>query len=934
MKKKYTSFFLFLMLVLNLLIFFPTTVINAELVNDNSFRIDWDDFAIGLTNGGGSFYTWERTQGDDFRVEADFINTTPKQIYQAWSTGPGDGVDAGNIYITDEGVVANSTNVKIYHNFMGYDGGHASPKSGAKIWNFYRNENIVLRIAWKTGHHGNLCPDVWNGYIIYNYTTSVWEKWFSGGASLYGNIDSYLNITVGVQNWAFETCSILLQQVSDDTILASDEGLQTGDGLPFTFFDKLEITYDYDSNAGSGYLNIWEQLDDIVFFSETILEEEETLGDINFNVYDRETGHIMSCFGHDTIKNVDNYYLYTELHSDLWDGDYNSFGMFGTTISITNLNLSASGEWHYFNMTFVVGFIDPDVIYYYNSTNYLLMFPDQTYTIYVSSVSDYGGYDNCEGGFGIYSDLEFGEPGYRQLCTDADVYTQGESINIRYVAPDPLWLTSNGVPGAAYFIWIYDVENLGFLWWDTDGGRSADNWAYMNPDWGVSLDNNYHFLHWDFDPTEAFGYKAVTGGVDHYKMFIGHGGGGLFGLDIHLTSGPEFYIQTGSFTPHGNITSVSPSEPKLGQFVNISFEANNNGYLTVKNLLAPDDTEQVLTNFQKFEGIEHVNRQFFEFGSYELKLYVSGGLSHEVVDTYTFDITDVNGSYGDFGYGIEFLMVEPERVIAGYDVVFISYRSLDETGEIKILDARGQTTSYGTIVGEKRGVLNITLPNHAAIGEWNVTLLTANNTLYSSFNVIAEENNWVEFYSNVYYENAQFELKLKHDKKVELVFSKDGQEIGTDWYLDVGIFPGGIYPVPLDKVTPSPGSWKVELWQVNNFVKIKKLAEDTCVVVELPPGYITEGGTGDIFQILTSGASSIAEGDFGLAFMAIIFVLVVVVSLAQMKLKNDTIFFAAILMALFMCYIGWLPVWIVVVSIIIAGFLFSSAFSKKLGLGA
>jgi hypothetical protein len=650
-------------------------------------------------------------------------------------------------------------------------------------------------------------------------------------------------------------------------------------------------------------------------------------GDINLKVYDSVTGQQVYCFGHDTISNVDDDFIYTEIHSDLWAGDYDPTQQWGLIISL-DVNIPSTGEYHFINLTFIVGQIDGVIRYFYNITNYLQLFPGQTYSIYISDVIQYGGYDNCK-----QNDYEFGDSGFAQICTDKDQYTQGESINLRYVAPDPIYLHEHHMPTGAYFIWIYDVENLGWLWWETDGGQSADNYAYLS-DWAVSLDNHYHYLHWDYDPGETYGYKTVTGGLDHYKCFMGHSGGGLFGVDLHLVSGPEFYVIGGDFRPMGNFTSISPSEPKLGQMVNISFNANNNGYITVRNVLDPSGNEIRLTEFQRFEGIEHVNRQFFDFGSYELKLYVNGGVEFTVVDTYNFDITDINGSYGDFGFGIEFLTVEPSRVIAGFDVVYINYRSLDDTGTITVIDARGQTTSYGTVVGTGKGVLNITLPNYAAIGEWNVSLVTENNTLYSSFNVIAEENNWVEFAQNVYYEGGQFNVKLKHDKKVELVFLKDGQEIGTNWYLDVGILPSGIYDVPMDKVIPTPGSWTVELWQVNNFVKIKKLASDTCIVEEESKNPITEGGYDDIFSILAQGAGSIAGGEFGYAFMAIIIILVVIVSLAQMKLKNDTIFFIGIITALFMVYIGWLPLWIVVVSIVLAGLLFSSAFSKKLGIGS
>ena len=719
--------------------------------------------------------------------------------------------------------------------------------------------------------------------------------------------------------------------------------------LPTTNYD-IDGDFDTENKHGYGEINYaydmtitdTEDLICEVWYGEIDDDEEfegPEAGSIYLELWDQETGFQLYTGGVGTPKNwmlesdkIPNTRV--EIRSDIFTGVYNPTEEYGYTISLSGLEFT-NGEYHYINLSSMSGYYDQDFLnkHYVDSTNYLQLYEGQTYIIYISNVIDYDSFGNCHHGPGVYHDLSFGDPGYRILCTDKDVYTQGESINIKYVAPDPLWLTGGGLPGGAYFIWIYDFENLGWLWWDTDGGVSSDNYNYIG-NWAVSLDNSKHYLHWDYDPSDTFGYKTVTGGVDHYKMFIGHGGGGLFGLDVRLTEGPEFYITTGDFTPMGNITSVSPTEPKLGQFVNISFNVNNNGYLTVKNVLAPGETEITITNFQKFTGIESVNKQFFDFGSYELKLYVSGGLEYTVVDTYNFDITDINGSYGDFGFGIEFLTIEPERAIAGYDVVFINYRSLDDTGKITVLDARGQTTSYGSAVGTGRGTLNITLPNYAAIGNWNVSLTTVNNTLYSSFNVIAEENNFVEFYRNVFYVDSQFELKLKHDKKVEMVFYLDDLATGTDWYIEAGLLVNGIFPVPNDKVTLSPGSWRVEMWQVNNFVKIKKLAQDECIVIDRPLNQITEGGYDDIFSMMAQGAEGIASGGLGLAFMAILIVLVVIVALASLKLKNDVIFFSAMLTGLFMAFIGWLPIWIVIISIIISGFLFSSAFSKKLKIGS
>lgn len=905
MKRKYLSLFLFLVLILNFLFYLPIASASYTLEN-------WDSYNTGIFSGNNSFIEWERYQGDDF-ITVDTTEMSVKSSPNCLRVNDDDvGGTGGWINITNTVDYAEGLRLNLRLNMHHWNNAHD------QYINFYNSTGDVIIQLWI-----DIVGGSWsNSGINYYHVTSGWIE-------LWGDFTSADNDAT----WIFE-----IRKNSAIHGNGCDYNLKRST----VWFNETSVTNNYNdwtdiaymkwwntgsSDGGSGYLHVW--LDDIVSIDEA---EEGGIGKtIYVNLLDYETGEQLILYGTSFIGPELPPFVRFEVYSDLWSEDYNPHIGDVSTLTLSGLSFTDANYYH-LNFTFTTGYVNGETRTYLNSNNYFQLYNGQTYTIYIGEQTVFGGYDNSGQGGGWFMGLEYGDAGFRELATDKLYYAQGESVNFRYVAPNPTWLFNYGSPASHYYIWIYDNDRLGFLWWQTDGGYSADNHDYLE-DWAVALTDTYHYLHWDYDPTETFGYKTVTGGVDEYHVFIGHGGGGLFGIDYWLAR-IKFYITTDTFTPSGNFTSVSPSNPEIGQFTNISWNANNNGYITVRNVLAPGEQEQTITNFMKFTGIEHVNKQFWEFGSYELKLYVNGGLEYEVVDTYTFDITDINGTYGSFGYGIEFLMAEPERVIAGYDMIFINYRSLDSTGVIKVIDSRGQTTSYGALVGEKRGVLNISLPNHASIGEWNVSLTTANNTLYTSFHVIAEENNWVEFYSNVYLENSQFELKLKHDKKIELVFLKDGQEIGTDWYLDVGQMPAGIYPVPLDRMPLSPGSWTVEMWQVNNFVKIKKLAEDNCIVEEISAGSITEGGYDDIFSMLTIGASSIASGGFGLAFMAILIILVVIVMLAQLKLGNDVIFFSAIITALFMSFIGWLPIWIVVISIVLAGLLFSSAFSKKLKIGS
>ena len=515
------------------------------------------------------------------------------------------------------------------------------------------------------------------------------------------------------------------------------------------------------------------------------------------------------------------------IYSDLWNGDYNTNMDFGSgLITLENLSIPQSGSWHYFNFSDIVGYVNGQYRLYTNSSNLLHVYPTQEFTIHISD-STYTSvtYTN------VKHDTTANEP--CMLASDKRMYTQGESVNFQYKVPTAQQLSKIWyLPTSYYYLWIYDVDNLGWLFQATDGGLSADNYAYRS-NYAISLDGVEHYLQWNYDATEVSGYKTVTGGIDQYKAYIGHRGGGLFGADIILVGKLEFFIEGGIFTANGNITSVSPVSPELGQKATITFDVNNNGYMTVRNLLAPQETEIILTSFAKFTGSKQVNYTFWDFGEYKLDLYVSDGINYTSVDSTTVSVTTTNGSYGGFGYNVEFLTVEPARAIAGFDTIFINYRSLNSNGIILVNDSRGQQTPFSTQVGIKTGVLNISLPNYAEIGEWKITL-KANSTLNTTFQVVAEENNWVEFGKNIFYPDEPFEIELKHDRKIEVVFYKDNVAYGSDWYLDTGLLPSGIYEVPRDKAFPEIGDWKVEIWQVNNFIKIQKLAQDTCKVIQRP----------------------------------------------------------------------------------------------------
>jgi hypothetical protein len=151
-----------------------------------------------------------------------------------------------------------------------------------------------------------------------------------------------------------------------------------------------------------------------------------------------------------------------------------------------------------------------------------------------------------------------------------------------------------------------------------------------------------------------------------------------------------------------------------------------------------------------------------------------------------------------------------------------------------------------------------------------------NETFQSSFNVIAEENNYVEFIKNEYYEDEEFSLLLKHSYYVALRFYKNGEAVGQSWRLREGQYPFETnLPVPFQYARPSVGSWRVELWRVNQELQMYKLAEWSCRVIPRPDtddGIPDQNELGDMVGSLVPYPYNIMVGAgiiIGLVFLPI-----------------------------------------------------------------
>lgn len=814
-KNKRKNYSIMLFCLFGIMILFMSSLNIPVIAWSTEDIIVWDDYQVDVTSGTGDFYSWNTTEGEDGIIKVYSVNGSTKSLYQ-FVDYPVTSQPDTTIISLDYDMYTTVTGIKFWFSFN-IRGAEGSDWSKLQ-YDFYQDSTLKVRlqlIADTTNIRIRFlnANDTWINlqdtslYQLTWYTRCIKITYHSGSA--YGDLLNYsiLDHNYNLINSTIET-------------LAQWQG----------YFDWInEVNISSYQNGDTYTKDLLSYTGNFEFDQTGYIVEGEVLTNLYFEIHDLETSEQLDVYGYSFIGAEYPPYIRTKIHSDLWGGDYSPTSYFGDTITLENLDLPPSGSWHWFNFTGISGYAGGSTKVYQNSTNYLFIYPTQTFTIYITDVvipdSDYSNCKTCQGGLLTYP---------TELCTDKDSYVQGESINFRYKTPTMAQLKSVPfTPWNYYYLWIYNINNLHWLWGTTDGGQSQENWQTSNYN-TIGLDGIYHTLQWNYNATGESGYKTVTGGIDEYKAYVGHAQGGLFGFDSILCGDLQFHIIGGIFNPSGNITSVSPSSPELGQRTQITFDVNNHGYMSSRNLLAPLDTELTITTFAKFSGSRQVNYTFWDFGEYLITLYVSDGFDYTAVDTETVSITTLNGSYGGFGYDVEFLTCEPARVIAGFDTLFVNYRSLSSNGYILVNDSRGQQTPYSTKVGIKTGVLNISIPNYAEIGKWNITLF-GNSTLYSSFQVVAEENNWVEFYKNIFYDDEQFYIELKHDRKIKVVFYKDDVAYGRDWFLDIGILTAGIFPVPVDIAYPEIGEWKVQIIQVNDFIKKQLLAEDTCTVKQRPP---------------------------------------------------------------------------------------------------
>lgn len=675
----------------------------------------------------------------------------------------------------------------------------------------------------------------------------------------------------------------------------------------YPYFTKL-------LNGLAGHYLNYTDYDMEYFYSGTLIQYEgeangsgEGSGTFYIYFFDRTTSDYFTSFN----LPFGTSYLSGSLSSDMNnDNIYTT----GTSFPLEITTYFNNGEYHYINLTNPTSYgMGVGYKAYYDFSTNIQIYHGQTYAFGLTPVgySDPFYNTNCK----WRTDWWIFQGWEACIATDKEYYTSGETVDLFYKMPTVAQLVDAGYDSTNWRVGIWNYQNVtdigGLIFAYEDGLEFTSAALTFSDQW--EADGNY-------DP------PTPTSGTDIYIAAI-YKPGGIFGnvdfifWDLYL----KFYVTEGSFTPSGNITAISPSEPEIGQNVNISFEANNNGRLTYKNLLDVGG-ENDITIFDKFTGTEYANRRFYEYGVYELNLYVSDGAFYTLVDTDYFYINTSNAT----GPG-EYLTVRPYYAIAGFDTIFITYKTEVDGTLIDIVDALGQTTAYGTTVDTGGGTYTFDLPPGASIGTWYVTMY-GNDTLTANFTVIADENNYFRFSKNQYYNDEHFAIVLNHDKRIAITFYKDGVPQGSDLIFAANQQAQGLYVVPFDIVTPSVGDWYAEMYEINNNIHIRLLAADNCTVIIKPTPDI-EGGYDNILGMLVMAGDVFGGGALGLMVMSIFILIVVAVLLAKFKMDNSIILFISIIVAIALSVIGWLPWWITVLAIVLTGLLFGEAFSKKLNLG-
>lgn len=913
------SFLLFCVILLaNLLIIAPFA--SGQIL---STIVDWDDENIGSYEGATGQVTYWRSGGDNWEIGTNYPihGSAPYALemesHRTTTAFPNDDEnDRGYINLTSTYDYINQ--IQVLGRFFQYKSNNFW---GDINLTFFNNSIEILSMGLYVKDTDS--PDVlfWvlddngvrqkvNDNQVITAVEATWKNITMEVTHVSGNL----------MNFSF----YYSDGVTLDLLCGKNLGIRTS--ADWATFDQILVSCLHEKSAGSPNRYIAYTLDDIIIDTD---DSAQTNKSLTFNFFDLDTSNPVNILGG----------LYPGAPGVNWEGraefqcsflsnaqvsaiNYENWGT-----SLTVYSTWDAGTWGEINFT--DAFMNTGIGSYKFYGNYEIITPLIDGLIFNVFFSEQDVTDEYTNG----KSMDLGGGAYIELWTDKEHYGAGETIGIKYRLPRVTQLENAGFDGFGWQIWVYN-DNYRYLWvWETHGWQNAD--AYFTD---LIYDNQYHY--------EYFDAPVPTNGSNHYKLYVAKNGDWW---DEYLIRNPiHCWVHPDSYTPTGNITAISPANPVLGQEVTITWNASNRGVLFYRKASDPPETLNSITMFQRGTANKQCIHQFYEIGYYELVLQCRGmGQLLETVDRgFYFWVNGTGTQQGEYGYGIEYLIVEPYYAIAGNTTMSISYHTLTNNTELEVNDSRGQKTFFGTLLSTNAGTHTFALPNWASIGRWNVTLY-ANQTLNSSFLVVAEENNHVEFTDHVFYNydyqgkvHGEFSLWLRHDRPVWLIFKKNGIPEGRKIYLDADQQPNGRFDIPYTDVNPTVGSWTVELWESNNLIKIRLLASDSCRVRQgtITKEQLAEPGLGNIFAMLAQGAEIFGGGEYGLAFMALLMTVafMFIIESARSKSKkgsSDITFLIGCASFLFWAYIGWLPVWLVLLCILMTAMVFGEWLQKKIHLG-
>lgn len=521
-------------------------------------------------------------------------------------------------------------------------------------------------------------------------------------------------------------------------------------------------------------------------------------GSVYFNFYDTSFDNPM--IGYNTNQ-YGPFALGTKLfsiNSDLWTGDYNGNLNIVGSPDIINSTFT-DGSYHWLNVSCyeVGGKIYTNYSYkfqwFHGNTYNVVLYPN-TFTLWENeqTITENG--------------LEFG------VRTDKFSYQYQEQIRIQYKLPTVQQLTDKGYSINSFHIKGY---NQSFF-----------------PDI-IYLTKNTPFNCNIFSNTwvDAPSFLAVKPPTGLTRMtFMLYRNWWWFIDATRVSVQVSIYDYVTSFKPHGNITSVLPLNPVVGEETTINFNANNNGYIQIENL----GTHSLVYNqsFLKPVGNAYVYYTFSGIGAYLIHLKVWNGVSLHENDTYYLWVNSSGSEYEDWGYNTEYLTVEENRLIAGYDFLTVYYKSKINNTEIRVKSPSGSYMPFGTTVSNiTSGTYKVKLPEWLQIGEYNITMNTTHGILWEIFHIVADENNYAEFEINSYAINSSVSFYIRHNVRCKVIILKDGVPYGQDYFFDNNTVSEGYFPLA-DTSFFTTGVWTLELWETNNQIPRKLMSSDTALFYE------------------------------------------------------------------------------------------------------